>query len=148
VFSSPIPTHFLIACIWLKKCDTQCDAQLQMPVHKRIFRGRFRQAGRKYLALPLLQDIRHRHVSTASFMLHCGMLCCLADSRSASMGSHFAPALCGLVAAFQEYCFHRALQGMGTQQRLLDNSRYVGQSCPSTFSRLETTTAVGFVHQT
>ncbi len=41
------------------------------------------------------------------------------------MGSHFAPALCGLVAAFQVYCFHKAFQGMRTHHRLLHNSRYV-----------------------
>ena len=45
--------------------------------------------------------------------------------QGASMGSHFAPALCGLVAAFQEYCFHKAFQGMRTHHRLLHNSRYV-----------------------
>ena len=41
------------------------------------------------------------------------------------MGSHFAPALCGLVAAFQEYCFHKAFSGMRTHHKLLHNSRYV-----------------------
>ena len=41
------------------------------------------------------------------------------------MGSHFAPALCGLVAAFQEYCFRKAFHGMRTHHKLLHNSRYV-----------------------
>ena len=63
------------------------------------------------------------------FLLHhsCSTVGCFVvwQIQEASMGSHFAPALWGLVAAFQEYCFHRALQGMGTQRRLLDNSRYV-----------------------
>jgi len=45
--------------------------------------------------------------------------------QGASMGSQFAPALCGLVAAFQEYCFFKAFQGMKTFNRLLRNSRYV-----------------------
>jgi len=45
--------------------------------------------------------------------------------QGASMGSQFAPALCGLVAAFQEYRFFKAFQGMKTVNRLLRNSRYV-----------------------
>lgn len=82
-------------------------------VHKRIFRGRVRQAGRKYLALPLLQisDI-------VMFLLH-AIHAPLWDGfvvwqiQEASMGSHFAPALCGLVAAFQEILFPPSLSRHG-----------------------------------
>ncbi len=76
---------------------------------QRIFRGRFRQAGKKYLAIqldhiPKITDFLLRH----SYFTVGGLV--FRQIQGASMGSHFAPALCGLVAAFQEYCFHKAFQ--------------------------------------
>ena len=41
------------------------------------------------------------------------------------MGSHFAPALCGLVAACQEYCFQKAFRDLINSHNLLLNARYV-----------------------
>ena len=56
------------------------------------------------------------------------------------MGSQFAPALCGLVAAFQEYCFFKAFQ--------LHNSRYVDNRNHGALSRLETTPTMGHLYST
>ena len=45
--------------------------------------------------------------------------------QGASMGSHFAPAMCGLVAACQEYCFQKAFRDLINSHNLLLNARYV-----------------------
>ena len=73
-----------------------------MPVHKRIFRGRFRQPGRKYLALPLLQisdivmfDAACHSCSTVGCQKLFGRL------QEASMGR----ALCGLVPSFSRHWY-------------------------------------------
>ena len=91
---------------------------------QRIFRGRFRRAGQKYLAIqldhiPRITEflLKHSYFTVGNLVFR--------QIQGASMGSHFAPALCGLVAAFQEYCFHKTFNGMRTQHRLLHNSRYV-----------------------
>ena len=91
---------------------------------QRIFRGRFRRAGQKYLAIQLDHIpkiieflLKHSYFTVGNLVFR--------QIQGASMGSHFAPALCGLVAAFQEYCFHKMFNGMRTQHRLLHNSRYV-----------------------
>ena len=92
---------------------------------QRIFRGRFRQAGKRFLNIHL-QDIptmvifllKRSYLTVGSYIFR--------QIQGASMGSQFAPALCGLVAAFQENCFHKAFhQGMITFNRDLHNSRYV-----------------------
>ena len=91
---------------------------------QRIFRGRFRQAGRKYMNIKLSEIptmviflLQHSYLTVGNYVFR--------QIQGASMGSQFAPALCGLVAAFQEYCFFKAFQGMKTFNRLLHNSRYV-----------------------
>ena len=80
---------------------------------QRIFRGRFRRAGQKYLAIqldhiPKITEFLLKH----SYFTVGGMV--FRQIQGASMGSHFAPALCGLVAALQEYCFHKAFHGKCT----------------------------------
>ena len=91
---------------------------------QRIFRGRFRQAGRRYMNIKLSEI-----PTMVTFLLKNSYLTIgnhvFRQIQGASMGSQFAPALCGLVAAFQEYCFFKAFQGMKTFNRLLHNSRYV-----------------------
>ena len=91
---------------------------------QRIFRGRFRQAGRRYMNIKLSEIptmviflLQHSYLTVGNYVFR--------QIQGASMGSQFAPALCGLVAAFQEYCFFKAFQGMNTFNRLLHNSRYV-----------------------
>ncbi len=91
---------------------------------QRIFRGRFRRAGQKYLAIqldriPKITEflLKHSYFTVGSMIFR--------QIQGASMGSHFVPALCGLVAAFQEYCFHKAFSGMRTHHKLLHNSRYL-----------------------
>ena len=91
---------------------------------QRIFRGKFRQAGRRYLNLQLSEIptlviflLKHSYLTVGNHVFR--------QIQGASMGSQFAPALCGLVAAFQEYCFFKAFQGMKTFHRLLHNTRYV-----------------------
>ena len=91
---------------------------------QRIFRGKFRQAGRRYLNLQLTEIptlviflLKHSYLTVGNHVFR--------QIQGASMGSQFAPALCGLVAAFQEYCFFKAFQGMKTFHRLLHNTRYV-----------------------
>ena len=80
--------------------------------------------GQKYLAIqldhiPKITEFLLKH----SYFTVGGMV--FRQIQGASMGRHFAPALCGLVAAFQEYCFHKAFNGMRTHHKLLHNSRYV-----------------------
>ena len=50
---------------------------------------------------------------------------CFRQVQGASMGSHFAPALCGLVAVLQEYFFTSAFQCGLRDSRLWLNLRYV-----------------------
>ena len=91
---------------------------------QRIFRGRFRQAGRRYMNIKLSESptmviflLQNSYLTVGNHVFR--------QIQGASMGSQFAPALCGLVAAFQEYCFFKAFQGMKTFNRLLHNSRDV-----------------------
>ena len=87
--------------------DSKLSTSLAMEDRtQRIFRGRFRRAGQKYLAIqlnhiPKITEFLLKH----SYFTVGGMV--FRQIQGASMGSHFAPALCGLVAAFQEYCFHK-----------------------------------------
>ena len=91
---------------------------------QRIFRGKFRQAGKRYLNIKLAEIpqlviflLQQSYLTVGSHVFR--------QIQGASMGSQFAPALCGLVAAFQEYCFFKAFTGMRTFHRLLHNTRYV-----------------------
>ena len=105
--------------------DSKLSTSLAMEDRRqRIFRGRYRRAGQKFLAVQLNQIpkiteflLKHSYFTVGNLVFR--------QIQGASMGSHFAPALCGLVAAFQEYCFHKSFNGMRTHHKLLHNSRYV-----------------------
>ena len=105
--------------------DSKLSTSLAMEDRtQRIFRGRYRRAGQKFLAIQLDQIpkiteflLKHSSFTVGNLVFR--------QIQGASMGSHFAPALCGLVAAFQEYCFHKSFNGMRTHHKLLHNSRYV-----------------------
>ena len=105
--------------------DSKLSTSLAMEDRtQRIFRGRYRRAGQKFLAIQLDQIpkiteflLKHSYFTVGNLVFR--------QIQGASMGSHFAPALCGLVAAFQEYCFHKSFNGMRTHHKLLHNSRYV-----------------------
>lgn len=91
---------------------------------QRIFRGKFRQVGRRYLNLKVSEIptlviflLEHFYLTVGTHVFR--------KIQGASMGSRFAPALCGLVAAFQEYGFFKAFEGMRAVHRLLHNTRYV-----------------------
>ena len=115
----------------LYRCKNQLPADSTLSVytkdddrHLRLFRGRYRAAGGRYINV----DIQHvfpavNFLLAHSFFFIGRML--FQQIQGASMGSHFAPALCGLVAACQEYCFQKAFRDLINSHNLLLNARYV-----------------------
>ena len=91
---------------------------------RRIFRGRYRRAGSRVV------QIKGQHIpDMISFLLRHSYFMVgrhlFKQVRGASMGSQFAPALCRLVAACQEYIFTKTFEDLISANRLLCNARYV-----------------------
>ena len=115
----------------LYRCKSQLPADSTLSVytkdddrHLRLFRGRYRAAGGRYINV----DIQHVFPAVNFLLAHSffsiGRML-FQQIQGASMGSHFAPALCGLVAACQEYCFQKAFRDLINSHNLLLNARYV-----------------------
>ena len=134
-FFNSVPHSRMVDSVWYAlhvychKYNVSLDSTITFQLQdresaQRIFRGRYRRAGNRTTQVSLI------HLpAMVSFLLRNSYFMVgrhlFKQVQGASMGSHFAPALCGLVAACQEHIFSKTFKDMIAANRLLCNTRYV-----------------------
>ena len=134
-FFNSVPHSRMVDSVWYAlhvychKYNVSLDSTITFQLQdresaQRIFRGRYRRAGNRTTQVSLI------HLpAMVSFLLRNSYFMVgrhlFKQVQGASMGSHFAPALCGLVAACQEHIFSKTFEDMIAANRLLCNTRYV-----------------------